>query len=270
MRLAVRTASGVVLLGLLVGAAFLGAGYLAGFVAVVVAMGLWEYRQLWSGLQLRPNLLVLMPLAAFWLFRFAYPQVATASLGLLLAALAGLALSLFSAAESRPVARWAVAVGGAVWLGYLPGFLLLLYVAGHGSGAELVLLILGVSVLGDTAAYLAGSAFGRRPFFPRISPSKTWEGAVAGWLLPTVAVGLLLPVVLPATPIGTSFGIAAVGAAAAIAGDLVESQMKREAKVKDSGRLIPGHGGILDRVDSLLFVAPVMYTLLVAVGVLAR
>lgn len=270
MRLAVRTASGAVLLGLVVGALFLGPGYLAGFVALVVGVGLWEYRQLWSGLQLRPNLLVLLPVAAFWLFRYAYPQVPAAQVGLLLAALAGLVVSLFSEAESRPIARWAVALAGAVWLGYLPGFVPVLYRAGGSAGPELVLLTLGVSVLGDTAAYLAGSAFGRHPFFPSISPNKTWEGAVAGWLLPAAAIGALLPLVLPSLALGTAFAVAAMAAAAAIAGDLAESQLKREAKVKDSGRLIPGHGGILDRVDSLLFVAPVMYSLLALVGVLAK
>ncbi|MGA9774381.1 MAG: phosphatidate cytidylyltransferase [Candidatus Dormiibacterota bacterium] len=261
-----RTASGVFLLAVLVAALFLGRSYLAALVALVVAIGLFEYRKLWGSVHLGPNLLILVPLAAFWLFRYAYPQVPAAQVGLVAAALAGLALTLASTAASRPLARWAVAIGGGIWLGYLPGFVLLLYVGGGARGPELVLLTAGVSVLGDTAAYLVGSRWGRHPFMPAISPSKTWEGAVAGFLLPAAAVGALLPLVLPGLATWVAFSIASVASLAAIVGDLVESQLKRELGVKDSGRLVPGHGGILDRVDSLLFVAAVMYSLLALAG----
>lgn len=266
MRLLIRTASGAVLLGLLLAALALGRPYLAALVALVAALGLFEYRRLWSSAGLRPNLLIIAPLAAFWLLRFAYPGVPVASAGLAAAGLAGLALTLTSASGSRPLARWAVAVGGAIWLGFLPGFIPLLYQVGAGRGAELVLLTVGVSVLGDTAAYLIGSRWGRHRFLPSISPSKSWEGAVAGLVVPAVVVGLLLPRVLPLLGLPAAFVISTLVSLAAIVGDLVESQLKRELGVKDSGRLIPGHGGILDRVDSLLFVAAVMYPLLALTG----
>ncbi len=268
MRLWVRTASGVTLLVVLGGALELGSGYLAALVVLVAALGLLEYRRLWRVAGLLPNMLILAPLTAFWVLRYAYPTVPAAGVGLTAGALAGLALTLLSRPDTRPMARWAVAVGGAVWIGYLAGFLPLLYRSADPRGPEMVLLAVGVSVLGDTGAYLVGSRLGRHPFFPSISPSKTWEGAAAGFLLPALAVTALLPLALP----GLSWAVAALVAAtcslAAIAGDLAESQLKRELGVKDSGRLIPGHGGILDRVDSLLFVAPVMYTLLVAFGAL--
>jgi phosphatidate cytidylyltransferase len=264
VKLAVRTASGVGLLVIVVAATYLGISYLAGLVGLVLAVGLFEYRQLWSRRGLQPSVLVLVPLAAFWLFRYAYPQIPAATIGLLGAGLGGLALTLAQRHQARPIASWATAVAGAIWLGYLPGCLLLLYVAAgsHRRAMALILLTVGISVLGDTGAYLAGSRFGRHPFMARISPSKTWEGAVVGWLLPTVVAGSLLPVVLPRLDHLASFGIAAAAAAAAIVGDLSESQLKREAGVKDSGRLIPGHGGILDRVDSLIFVGAVVYSLL--------
>jgi phosphatidate cytidylyltransferase len=264
VKLAVRTASGVGLLVILIAAIFLGLGYLAAFLGLVAALALYEYRELWRHRGLQPAVLVLVPLTAFWLFRYAYPQVPTANIGLLAAALAGLALTLAMGLEDRPIGRWATATAGAIWLGYLPGCLLLLYVAAgsRGRAAALILLTVGISVLGDTGAYLAGSRLGRHRFFPRISPSKTWEGAVVGLLLPTVVAGILLPVVLPRLDHLAAFGIAAAAAAAAIVGDLAESQMKREVGVKDSGRLIPGHGGILDRADSLIFVGAVVYCLL--------
>jgi phosphatidate cytidylyltransferase len=215
---------------------------------------------IWMSIHL--NLLLLVPLTGFWLFRYAYPEVPAARVGLLAAVLAGLALTLWSRASSRPVARWAVAVGGGIWLGYLGGCLMLLDASAAGRGRQLVLLVVGVSVLGDTAAYLVGSRLGRHRFFPSISPAETWEGAVAGWLVPTAVVGALLPVVLPQLSQALDFAIAALASLAAIVGDLVESQLKRELKVKDSGRLIPGHGRILDRVDSPLFLTAVMYALL--------
>ncbi|NNM96275.1 MAG: phosphatidate cytidylyltransferase [Candidatus Dormibacteraeota bacterium] len=264
MRLAVRTASGVILLAVLLGALFLGVGFLAALVGLLIAIALYEYRLLWRGQGLQPSLLVMAPLAAFWLFRYAYPQIPVASVGLLAGALVGLTISLGWQPSDRPVARWAVAMGGAVWLGYLPGCVLLLYVAAGSPGraVALVLLTAGISIMGDTGAYLVGSWIGRHPFFPRISPKKTWEGAVVGWVIPTLVAGTLFPMVLPRLNHLAAYAIAAAAAAAAIAGDLAESQLKREVGVKDSGTLIPGHGGILDRVDSLLFVGAVVYSLL--------
>jgi phosphatidate cytidylyltransferase len=117
-------------------------------------------------------------------------------------------------------------------------------------------------VVGDTVAYLVGSRFGRHPFLPRISPSKTWEGAVAALIAPTLLVGLLLPLALPRVSHPLAFLIGFLAAVAAVVGDLVESQLKREVGVKDSGRLLPGHGGVLDRMDSLIFVGAVVYSLL--------
>ena len=121
----------------------------------------------------------------------------------------------------------------------------------------ILVLLFAIVWLGDTAAYYVGSAWGRRKLARRISPNKTWEGSLASlaaamiaaalwsyWRLGTVAVPML--------------GVAAVTSCAAQLGDLVESMIKRGAGVKDSGRLFPGHGGVLDRIDALLFAAPVL------------
>ena len=115
----------------------------------------------------------------------------------------------------------------------------------------------------DTAAYFAGRRFGRRPFMQHISPSKTVEGVVGG-LVATMIVGALVFGAFGRSALaGGVFGL--IVGAAAQAGDLVESMIKRAAGAKESGRLISGHGGLLDRIDSFLFAAPVAFFYVVAV-----
>jgi len=267
VKLAVRTASGLALLGLFLGALWLGDLFVDAFVALVVGLGLREYWKLWRGAGINVDPILLFGLAALWLFRYAYPNLSQATVVLVIAVVGGLAFSLRFDPQSQPFRRWALAVGGAAWLGFCPGFLLLLYhgIADRPRAVEVLLLTVGVSVIGDTLAYLVGSRFGRHAFFARISPRKTWEGAVAALIAPTLAVGLLLPLALPRVGHPAAFGIGFLAAVAAIAGDLVESQLKREVGVKDSGRLVPGHGGVLDRMDSLIFVGAVVYSLLGAI-----
>jgi phosphatidate cytidylyltransferase len=121
----------------------------------------------------------------------------------------------------------------------------------------LVFLLMAIVALGDTAAYYLGSRLGRHKMAPVISPKKSWEGAAAGFVTSVAAaavwsvwkLGRLDPELI---------AVAAVTAAAAQVGDLVESMIKRGAGVKDSGRLLPGHGGVLDRLDAMLFAAPVL------------
>ena len=116
----------------------------------------------------------------------------------------------------------------------------------------------------DITAYLVGSAIGRRKILPQISPGKTWEGTVAG----VIAAGLV--VILWSRPqLGLpalSVTIAVLIGPAAFAGDVFESWVKRRAGVKDSGTLLPGHGGVLDRIDSLLAAAPLVAILIVLTG----
>lgn len=129
-------------------------------------------------------------------------------------------------------------------------------------GREAVLLLLGIVVVSDSAQFYAGRLFGRRPLAPRLSPKKTIEGAIGGFLVaPAVLVAAgayVLPQVAPL--LLAALGVVLV--AAGICGDLFESMLKRAAGVKDSASLIPGHGGVLDRIDALLFAAPLFYLFL--------
>ncbi|MCL4535602.1 MAG: phosphatidate cytidylyltransferase [Bacteroidetes bacterium] len=115
----------------------------------------------------------------------------------------------------------------------------------------------------DTGAYLVGRAIGRRPLYPRVSPGKTWEGTIGGVMLTAVvsaAAALLLSRLgVPAMPATNAAALGLVIGLAAIMGDLAESFLKRATGTKDSGALLPGHGGVLDRIDSLLFAVLAVY-----------
>lgn len=124
---------------------------------------------------------------------------------------------------------------------------------------DMVIFLLVAVYVGDIAAYYGGRAFGRRRLAPVISPNKTWEGAVSG-LLGSIGGALLAPLWFArALPLGDAALLGAALGAIGIVGDLAESLLKRAAGVKDSGSLLPGHGGVLDRTDSLLFAAPALY-----------
>jgi len=129
-------------------------------------------------------------------------------------------------------------------------------------GPQGVFLLMLTVMVSDTAQYYTGRLFGRRPLAPAISPKKTIEGAIGGFVFGT----LLLVVVghwwLEDVPLLVRAVLGAVIVALGIAGDLFESMLKRSAGVKDSSALIPGHGGVLDRIDALLFAAPIYYLVL--------
>jgi phosphatidate cytidylyltransferase len=134
------------------------------------------------------------------------------------------------------------------------------------AGREAVLLLMATIVISDSAQYYCGRAFGRRPLAPAISPKKTVEGAVGGVLFGTAAMTLIGMRVFTATPMVVLVLVAATIVALGIVGDLFESLLKRSAGVKDSSSLIPGHGGVLDRIDSWLFAAPMYYVFVLYLG----
>lgn len=159
----------------------------------------------------------------------------------------------------EPVANTLLAV---MYVGWLLGYGILLH---HTSprGDELILFVVGVTWVGETAAYLVGSTIGRRPLAPVISPRKTLEGAAAQ-VVASLATGAVLGAwLLPSC--GGTVAVMAGGVLGVIGqiGDLAESVFKRSVGTKDTGGLIPGHGGVLDRIDSLLFNLPAFYYLTV-------
>jgi phosphatidate cytidylyltransferase len=127
------------------------------------------------------------------------------------------------------------------------------------TGPKGTLLLMATIVVSDTAQYYTGRAFGRRPLAPTISPKKTVEGAIGGVLIATAFMAIAMTFLFPATPVVVRVLLGLVVVFLGITGDLFESRLKRLAGMKDSSHLIPGHGGVLDRIDALLFAIPVFY-----------
>jgi phosphatidate cytidylyltransferase len=154
------------------------------------------------------------------------------------------------------IARAAAAVAGAVYVGAPLGLLVAIHAR---AGWTVTLLVIATVVVSDSAQYYSGRAFGRRPLAPVVSPKKTIEGALGGLVAAALFMALAGSRVLageaPVPLAVLGLAMAAVG----ICGDLFESSLKRRAGLKDSSSLIPGHGGVLDRIDALLFAAPLFY-----------
>ncbi len=260
MNLALRVVSGVVLAGLIVAALWIGTPAVATVIGLAALLGAWELRRLLARIGTAPTVWLILPLSVWLAVRFLLPASdMTAGWGFAAAAVLGLLGGLM---VRESFTGWALAVGGAVYVGLCLGFWLAIYRwhvpdANH-LGFRLVLLAVAGAAVGDTVAYFVGSAIGRHPFFHSISPRKSVEGAVAG-ALGSVLVGALAGPWLIGISVPLGAGLGALMAVAAQGGDLVESAIKREAGVKDSGTLIPGHGGLLDRADSLVLMAPVVY-----------
>jgi phosphatidate cytidylyltransferase len=228
------------------------------YVGIIIAIALWE---LSHALRSRDIHLPLVPIAVggtamvtlgYWTqTRWALAALALAGIGVLAWRLPGGADGYV-----RDV------TAGIFALFYLP--LMATFVAlmlAQPDGARRALIFVVLTVCSDTGGYLAGILVGKHPLAPSISPKKTWEGLGGSVALCLVAGAIMVPKLLSGHVWqGLVLGIAAVGAATL--GDLAESMIKRDLEIKDMGHLLPGHGGMLDRIDSLLVMAPVIWLLL--------
>jgi phosphatidate cytidylyltransferase len=170
-----------------------------------------------------------------------------------------LILLVFTPREKGSLADWAWAIAGILYVGWLLGYLVEL--RGMADGRGWLFLALFATFGSDTAAFFAGRALGRHRLAPHISPGKTWEGAVAG-LAGAVIVSLLFTLPTPLRlPLGYGQAVL-LGVLVSVfgqIGDLAESLLKRHTGVKESGNMMPGHGGVLDRMDSVIFAGIVVY-----------
>lgn len=176
----------------------------------------------------------------------------------IIASLAFATLCLMSSTIFTPVesaaSRVATGLSGVLYCAFLLGFLVLI-------SRESILMVFAIIWAGDSAAYYGGRAFGRHALAPKVSPKKTVEGAISGLLASVVAGVAVGTWRYPGQSLPNLAAMCAVVAVAGQIGDLAESAVKRSAGVKDSSSILPGHGGILDRLDSLLFAAPVFFWL---------
>jgi phosphatidate cytidylyltransferase len=229
-------------------------------VGVAVLGGLWEFCRLIQSRGFEPfnRVATLMTVALF--LDVAFPFRALPPAWPLVIAIALAALIMRKADFIDKVPAFALSLLGASYLGALGGALAALRVIDPAEdGPWRLALLLATVMVADTAAYFVGLAFGRTKLAPAVSPGKTVEGGLGGLVgggLACLAFVRLSPLAIaPVVALLLGIGVALAGAV----GDLAESLFKRWAGVKDSGGLFPGHGGVLDRLDSLLLAAPVLY-----------
>lgn len=259
-----RIVIALVLLPLVIGLAYLGGWWLFGLALVGGLIALHELYTL--ARTLKP--LVLAGYLGFVLSLVGAEVGGTVWMagGIMLTLL--FAFLVFGLSHERPsaTASFGVTVLGVVWIAGGLGFLLLLRdIPKHGFWA--VIAVMFTVFVADTAAYFVGRTIGRHRLAPVISPGKTWEGFVAGIVAGVLAAFIILYkdrddfLSVPET-----FALGAAVVFAAVCGDLFESAVKRDLSVKDSGRLLGGHGGMLDRLDALLFAVPAAYFCISAFG----
>ena len=264
----VRILSAFVFIGVVLAGVFAG---LYGVYALVVLLGglaLWEFRGLSDRMGSRAPSWLLFPLGAFFACSGTVLKQVDLGLVLSLALVAGLGVLVVLPGQRQGLGRWAMGVAGALYVGMPFNYYLLLYTSKPNGLVWTVFTVFAVLAC-DAAALLVGSRLGRHPFFTAISPHKTVEGAIAGVVASVVVMLVGVSMVLGVSPwhaiaLGMLVGLSAQ------MGDLVESQMKRIAGVKDSSHLIPGHGGVLDRLDSILFPPILVYFYLLMFGLLTR
>jgi phosphatidate cytidylyltransferase len=260
VNLARRVATAVVVLPLLLAAFFLGPPLLAaGIAAVAVVIGLGEFFALMKARGLAPFPVPGVVLLAAIFVDVARPVV-PASLWPAVALVILATLLPRGADFATTVPSAALTLLGAAYLGSLGGSVAALRLLHPDTdGAWRLVLLLAIVMGSDTAAFFAGNAVGRHKLAPGISPGKTIEGAVGALLGGVAAAAIVRSLGMPSVPMAHALLLGLAVSVLGIAGDLVESLLKRWAGVKDSGALFPGHGGMLDRLDSVLFGAPVLY-----------
>jgi phosphatidate cytidylyltransferase len=238
-------------------------------VGILAVLGYVELRALFRHRSYQPWLVGVVFVALFVLvhmYAAGSPSELMVWTLLVIAAFGAVAIAVFleQGLRGRPVPAVLGAVftlAGAVYLGYFFGYLIELWLADDaatrgwlGSLPVWLLLALVPTWAADVVAYLVGARIGRRKIAPRISPGKTWEGTLAG--VGAAAVVVLLIAASAGIKTGPTLLLALLVGPVGFASDLIESAIKRAAGAKDSGTLLPGHGGVLDRIDSLILVAP--------------
>jgi phosphatidate cytidylyltransferase len=269
-----RVAVALVGAPLALGVIWLGGAPLATLVAMLAAVGAWEFYRIAAAggtpalVPVGVVLASLIPLGVHGeflgvlripLYAWLLPVLAVFALAIWLRGVGG-----------KPLAAISATVFGALYTGATLSFVYVLryhnYAVGDTAGALAVILPIALTWASDTGAYFSGRLIGGAKLMPSVSPGKTVAGAVGAVVVTVIAAytfvhGLLIPKAqLAFTPWGLiAFGV--IISVVAQVGDLAESMLKREAGVKDSGTVFPGHGGVLDRLDSLFFVLPVAYAL---------
>lgn len=253
--LSYRILSAIVLIPVVAWVVYAGGWWFLGVLAVAGVLAGQEFYQMMHQGGFQPSSAIGLSLLLLFLLDAYEPSWGIARPAIAAFVILAFVWHLFQKDDATPTASWALTVMGGLYLGWFLGHFLLLRALPDGLKWTIVAFL--STWISDTGAYFVGRATGRHKLWPRISPKKSWEGSIGGlimgvlgtmlvaWLaeLPVVhgaAIGVLIPIITPF-------------------GDLAISMVKRQVGVKDSGSIIPGHGGMLDRLDSLLFAAVVVY-----------
>ncbi len=263
--LAMRIGSALVVFGLFLGSLVLGGWWFTIFVILLMVVSLGEFYATLRTRGFRP--LALFGLLGVIFMGIGAHQPEPMAIAGWAAAIGGVTILFFSLSTRRyPLANTAVTILGMAWVGML-AFAILIANGAH--PVAHIFFVVIVVACNDIGAYFVGRSVGRRPMAPVISPSKTVEGFVGGFV-----VGLIVAAVLAVFPpweeIGVTRALIAAGLIGVLApvGDLAESMVKRSLGVKDMGSVLPGHGGMLDRIDGFLFAVPAIYILFRGFGLL--
>lgn len=268
--LGIRVLAGAVLIPVALLVNHAGGLLFAVFTSILAGCGSYEFYRMFSRRGLGPS--TVAGVAASVCVCFSFFLGGAGGAGLVLTVILGVVLieRLIRGERETFVTGAGITILGALYTGWLLGHFILLrnsaYASGGnipgtmaGTGRQFVYLVLALTWSYDSIAYIAGSSLGRRKLFPRVSPSKTVEGTVAGLVACVAAALISRATFAPFLGVGQAVFLGLVVGAAAQGGDLIESMIKRSTGTKDSSHVIPGHGGILDRFDSLLLAGPVLY-----------
>lgn len=253
--LPVAIAVGLVLAGAFLGTLFWHPLAFVTLIAGLTVVAYVESGRVLAGVGIRIGVPVLIVATLVMLYGTYQARFAGLALGVVVLFLGTVGWQLADGQRRDVAQSMATTVLFGLWVGALASFAALLVV--RSDGAVLVLAVVGAAILSDIGGYVFGVTLGRHKLAPVLSPNKTWEGFAGALVIPVVLAALALPVLDDRfTPLVAGV-VAGTASLAAMVGDLAESMLKRDLGVKDLGAVLPGHGGVLDRVDGILFALPV-------------
>ncbi len=261
--LPVAIAVGIALATLFLGTLFLHPVAFLVFIAAMVILGLLELDRAFRSKELCPATPVALAAGLVLIFGTYAAGPSGQSAGLALLVVGAAAWPLLRRGVQRPLRSMGVTCLMVLWVPFLASYIGLLLA--RPQGEWFVMATVALTVSSDIGAFAFGSRYGRHKLAPSISPAKSWEG-FAGGLGTALLLAVLVTANVPGFTLATALALAVGVCVAATVGDLAESMVKRDLGVKDLGGLLPGHGGIMERADAVIFALPVAHLLLLALG----
>jgi len=257
-----RVITGLIGLPLIIAAVYAGGYWFFGLVTLIGLVAGWEFERMMRAGGYHPTVIITLTFIVLLIFDGFQPGLRWLSLIITLILLGSIIWQLFRSDSTAPTVDWALTLAGGLYIGW--GLSHLMALRQFGDGLAWIWVALLSTWGADSLAYFTGRTIGRTKLWPRHSPRKTWEGLIGG--IVGGMVGAILAALVFDLRLSTVIVIGAIIPIAGLFGDLSISMMKRQVGVKDSSNLLPGHGGVLDRLDSLLFVGIVVYYYALWVG----